>query len=160
MLILISFYYFPSRSVRYSACSVGGLLLLVGLAVLSWIDQDDGRHSFGHSGGTQSFLLPIKNLRKNSYSGKSDSSQKLLLIKVLSLSFSRIHMPLCSFAASHVHPHKCLLADKSRVSCWIRCFIFLRFNLILKNSIKVSCSNLDRRISYHFEFRVGILFHL
>lgn len=60
MLILISFYYFPSRSVRYSACSVGGLLLLVGLSVLSWIDQDDGRHSFGHSGGTQSFLLPIK----------------------------------------------------------------------------------------------------
>ncbi|XP_020082017.1 cationic amino acid transporter 2, vacuolar-like [Ananas comosus] len=43
-------------SVRYSACSVGGLLLLLGLSVLSWIDQDDGRHSFGHSGG---FICPF-----------------------------------------------------------------------------------------------------
>ncbi|XP_044396107.1 cationic amino acid transporter 2, vacuolar-like [Triticum aestivum] len=33
-------------------CVFGGLLLLAGLGMLSWIDQDDGRHSFGHSGGT------------------------------------------------------------------------------------------------------------
>lgn len=38
--------------VRYLACSIGGLLVLGGLVVLSWIDQDDGRHKFGHAGGT------------------------------------------------------------------------------------------------------------
>ncbi|XP_010909913.1 cationic amino acid transporter 2, vacuolar [Elaeis guineensis] len=42
--------------VRYSACFVGGLLLLGGLVILSWIDQDDGRHSFGHAGG---FICPF-----------------------------------------------------------------------------------------------------
>ncbi|CAL9224701.1 unnamed protein product [Arabidopsis halleri] len=41
---------------RYSLCGVGGLLLLVGLIVLSCIDQDDARHSFGHSGG---FICPF-----------------------------------------------------------------------------------------------------
>ncbi|XP_072987549.1 cationic amino acid transporter 2, vacuolar [Typha latifolia] len=42
--------------IRYSACFVGGLLILFGLGVLSWIDQDDGRHSFGHAGG---FICPF-----------------------------------------------------------------------------------------------------
>ncbi|KAL6622665.1 hypothetical protein ACP70R_032544 [Stipagrostis hirtigluma subsp. patula] len=37
-------------------CVFGGLLLLTGLGVLCWIDQDDGRHSFGHSGG---FICPF-----------------------------------------------------------------------------------------------------
>ncbi|KAL6643730.1 hypothetical protein ACP70R_018496 [Stipagrostis hirtigluma subsp. patula] len=37
-------------------CVFGGLLLLAGLGVLCWIDQDDGRHSFGHSGG---FICPF-----------------------------------------------------------------------------------------------------
>ncbi|KAG7548210.1 Cationic amino acid transporter C-terminal [Arabidopsis suecica] len=41
---------------RYSLCGVGGLFLLVGLIVLSCIDQDDARHSFGHSGG---FICPF-----------------------------------------------------------------------------------------------------
>jgi cationic amino acid transporter 1 len=41
---------------RYFMCVVGGLLLLAGLGVLSYIDQDDGRHSFGHTGG---FICPF-----------------------------------------------------------------------------------------------------
>ncbi|XP_078148136.1 cationic amino acid transporter 3, mitochondrial-like isoform X1 [Carex rostrata] len=35
---------------KYFGCVAGGLLLLTGLGVLSYIDQDDGRHSFGHTG--------------------------------------------------------------------------------------------------------------
>jgi solute carrier family 7 (cationic amino acid transporter), member 1 len=31
---------------------MGAVLLVAGLSVLSWIEQDDGRHSFGHAGGT------------------------------------------------------------------------------------------------------------
>ncbi|CAL4904959.1 unnamed protein product [Urochloa decumbens] len=42
--------------VRCFVCAFGGLLLLTGLAVLCWIDQDGGRHSFGHSGG---FICPF-----------------------------------------------------------------------------------------------------
>uniref|UniRef100_A0A1D1YMZ4 Cationic amino acid transporter 2, vacuolar n=1 Tax=Anthurium amnicola TaxID=1678845 RepID=A0A1D1YMZ4_9ARAE len=45
--------------VRFSTCAVGGLLLLFGLGVLSWIDQDDGRHSFGYSGGFICPLVPL-----------------------------------------------------------------------------------------------------
>ncbi|KAG6427879.1 hypothetical protein SASPL_112126 [Salvia splendens] len=41
---------------RYSLCGVGGVLLLSGLIVLTWIDQDDARHSFGHTGG---FICPF-----------------------------------------------------------------------------------------------------
>lgn len=41
---------------QYFACSVGGLLLLGGLSVLSFIKQDDARHSFGHAGG---FICPF-----------------------------------------------------------------------------------------------------
>jgi cationic amino acid transporter 1 len=35
----------------YPLCGVGGCLLLAGLIALSSIDQDDARHTFGHSGG-------------------------------------------------------------------------------------------------------------
>uniref|UniRef100_A0A0E0MPR5 Cationic amino acid transporter C-terminal domain-containing protein n=1 Tax=Oryza punctata TaxID=4537 RepID=A0A0E0MPR5_ORYPU len=41
---------------RCIVCVFGGLLLLAGLGVLCYIDQDDGRHSFGHSGG---FICPF-----------------------------------------------------------------------------------------------------
>ncbi|KAF5186237.1 Cationic amino acid transporter 2, vacuolar [Thalictrum thalictroides] len=41
---------------RISVCGVGGVLLLSGLIILYRIDQDDARHSFGHSGG---FLCPF-----------------------------------------------------------------------------------------------------
>ncbi|XP_078430842.1 cationic amino acid transporter 3, mitochondrial-like [Wolffia australiana] len=51
----VSAAFLPSL-VRYTACVAGGLLLLFGLAVLSWIDQDDARHSFGHAGG---FICPF-----------------------------------------------------------------------------------------------------
>ncbi|KAK8963661.1 Cationic amino acid transporter 2, vacuolar [Platanthera guangdongensis] len=40
----------------YSACSLGTLLFLAGLLVLSWIEQDGDRHSFGHAGG---FICPL-----------------------------------------------------------------------------------------------------
>lgn len=42
---------------RFSLCGIGGALLLTGLVVLSCIDQDDTRHSFGHSGGM--FLMQL-----------------------------------------------------------------------------------------------------
>ncbi|KAL3632671.1 Carnitine O-acetyltransferase mitochondrial [Castilleja foliolosa] len=41
---------------RYSLCGIGGILLLSGLALLTWIDQDDARHNFGHTGG---FICPF-----------------------------------------------------------------------------------------------------
>ncbi|XP_043701896.1 cationic amino acid transporter 3, mitochondrial-like isoform X1 [Telopea speciosissima] len=41
---------------RFTLCGVGGALTLCGLIVLSWIDQDDARHSFGHTGG---FICPF-----------------------------------------------------------------------------------------------------
>ncbi|XP_073005979.1 cationic amino acid transporter 2, vacuolar-like isoform X1 [Typha latifolia] len=56
--------------ISYLACSVGGLLLLAGLGVLSWIDQDNGRHSFGYSGGfICPFIpfLPIMSILINTY---------------------------------------------------------------------------------------------
>ncbi|KAL6637205.1 hypothetical protein ACP70R_024777 [Stipagrostis hirtigluma subsp. patula] len=43
----------------FIGCVVGALLLLAGLCVLSWIDQDDGRHSFGHSGGFMCPFVPL-----------------------------------------------------------------------------------------------------
>ncbi|KAK4581410.1 hypothetical protein RGQ29_024885 [Quercus rubra] len=43
-------------SLRFSLCGVGGTLLLSGLIVLTCIDQDDARHSFGHTGG---FICPF-----------------------------------------------------------------------------------------------------
>ncbi|XP_065852822.1 cationic amino acid transporter 2, vacuolar-like [Euphorbia lathyris] len=44
------------RPFRFTLCGVGGLLLLFGLGVLTCIEQDDARHSFGHSGG---FICPF-----------------------------------------------------------------------------------------------------
>ncbi|KAA8518359.1 hypothetical protein F0562_015758 [Nyssa sinensis] len=41
---------------RFTLCGIGGILLLSGLVVLNCIDQDDARHSFGHSGG---FICPF-----------------------------------------------------------------------------------------------------
>ncbi|XP_009343029.2 cationic amino acid transporter 2, vacuolar [Pyrus x bretschneideri] len=41
---------------RYTFCGGGGILLLLGLIVLTCIDQDDARHTFGHTGG---FLCPF-----------------------------------------------------------------------------------------------------
>ncbi|KAI4381601.1 hypothetical protein MLD38_007661 [Melastoma candidum] len=46
-------------SLRFSLCGVGGTLLLSGLVVLTSIDQDEGRHSFGHSGGFICPLVPL-----------------------------------------------------------------------------------------------------
>lgn len=40
-------------------CIIGIVLLLAGLCALSWIDQDDGRHSFGHSGGFTCPFVPV-----------------------------------------------------------------------------------------------------
>ncbi|CAI9765722.1 unnamed protein product [Fraxinus pennsylvanica] len=42
-------------SLRFTLCGIGGILLLSGLVLLTWIDQDDARHNFGHSGG---FICP------------------------------------------------------------------------------------------------------
>lgn len=41
---------------RFIVCGLGGLLLLSGFVVLTCIDQDDARHSFGHTGG---FICPF-----------------------------------------------------------------------------------------------------
>uniref|UniRef100_A0A7N1A6W2 Cationic amino acid transporter C-terminal domain-containing protein n=1 Tax=Kalanchoe fedtschenkoi TaxID=63787 RepID=A0A7N1A6W2_KALFE len=43
-------------TLRYTLCGVGGALLLFGLVVLTCIDQDDARHTFGHTGG---FICPF-----------------------------------------------------------------------------------------------------
>uniref|UniRef100_A0ACD5WA57 Uncharacterized protein n=1 Tax=Avena sativa TaxID=4498 RepID=A0ACD5WA57_AVESA len=40
-------------------CTIGGLLLIAGLGVLCWINQDDGSHSFGHSGGFRCPFVPF-----------------------------------------------------------------------------------------------------
>nr|GEU34055.1 cationic amino acid transporter 2, vacuolar-like [Tanacetum cinerariifolium] len=55
---------------RLTVCGIGGLLLLFGLGVLTSIDQDDARHSFGHSGGficPWVPLLPILSILINTY---------------------------------------------------------------------------------------------
>ncbi|XP_047943917.1 cationic amino acid transporter 2, vacuolar-like [Salvia hispanica] len=41
---------------RYSLCGFGGVLVMSGLILLTWIDQDDARHSFGQTGG---FICPF-----------------------------------------------------------------------------------------------------
>ncbi|XP_026417996.1 cationic amino acid transporter 2, vacuolar-like [Papaver somniferum] len=61
--------YLPGTA-RYLLCGIGVSLLLCGLIVLSWIDQDNARHSFGHIGGfTCPFvpLLPIASILINVY---------------------------------------------------------------------------------------------
>ncbi|KAJ4828189.1 Carnitine O-acetyltransferase mitochondrial [Turnera subulata] len=45
--------------IRYTVCGVGGAFLLCGLVVLTCVDQDDARHSFGHSGGFICPLIPL-----------------------------------------------------------------------------------------------------
>ncbi|XXG65335.1 hypothetical protein AAC387_Pa05g3060 [Persea americana] len=50
---------FMTTPVQLSVCIVGGSLLLCGLIVLSWIDQDDGRHRFGHTGGFMCPFVPL-----------------------------------------------------------------------------------------------------
>nr|AAN17434.1 Unknown protein [Arabidopsis thaliana] len=45
--------------IRYPLCGVGGCLLLAGLIALSSIDQDDARHTFGHSGGYMCPFVPL-----------------------------------------------------------------------------------------------------
>jgi len=40
-----------SSSIRFALCGVGGTLLLSGFVFLNFMDQDDARHNFGHSGG-------------------------------------------------------------------------------------------------------------
>ncbi|KAM0980403.1 hypothetical protein COP2_013961 [Malus domestica] len=47
---------FDFSFLRYTLCGGGGILLLLGLIVLTCIDQDDARHTFGHTGG---FLCPF-----------------------------------------------------------------------------------------------------
>ncbi|GER52592.1 cationic amino acid transporter [Striga asiatica] len=42
--------------VRFALCGLGGIFLLSGLGLLTWIDQDDARHKFGHTGG---FICPF-----------------------------------------------------------------------------------------------------
>jgi hypothetical protein len=50
-LVIYSIVYLNSRFLRFTLCGVGGTLLLSGLVVLTCIEQDDARHSFGHAGG-------------------------------------------------------------------------------------------------------------
>ncbi|XP_073286797.1 cationic amino acid transporter 2, vacuolar-like [Primulina huaijiensis] len=45
-----------NSSLRYALCGIGGFLLLSGLVSLTCMDQDDARHSFGHTGG---FICPF-----------------------------------------------------------------------------------------------------
>ncbi|XP_074271060.1 cationic amino acid transporter 2, vacuolar-like [Silene latifolia] len=43
----------------FTLCAVGAALLISGLVILSCINQDDGRHSFGHTGGFICPFVPI-----------------------------------------------------------------------------------------------------
>ncbi|CAN1246087.1 Cationic amino acid transporter 4, vacuolar [Linum grandiflorum] len=49
--------YLP-RFLRFTSGTVGGGLLLCGLVILACIAQDNGRHSFGHTGGFTCPLVP------------------------------------------------------------------------------------------------------
>lgn len=55
--LLNSLFGYSIRLVRFTICGIGGALLLFGLIVLTLIEQDDARHSFGHSGGMCYFIL-------------------------------------------------------------------------------------------------------
>ncbi|XP_022154456.1 cationic amino acid transporter 4, vacuolar-like [Momordica charantia] len=50
--------YLPSIP-RFTSCGVGGVLLLGSLIVLASLDQDDTRHSFGHTGGFACPYVPF-----------------------------------------------------------------------------------------------------
>ncbi|CAN1271856.1 Cationic amino acid transporter 2, vacuolar [Linum perenne] len=50
---------YPPRFLRFTSCIVGGGLLLCGLIILACIAQDNGRHSFGHTGGFTCPLVPF-----------------------------------------------------------------------------------------------------
>uniref|UniRef100_A0A7N0VJI5 Cationic amino acid transporter C-terminal domain-containing protein n=1 Tax=Kalanchoe fedtschenkoi TaxID=63787 RepID=A0A7N0VJI5_KALFE len=55
---------------RFSLCGIGAVLIVSGLVILSCIDQDDARHSFGHAGGfTCPFVpfLPVACILVNCY---------------------------------------------------------------------------------------------
>lgn len=43
--------FFKNRPLQYFSCFIGGLFLLSGLFILSWTNQDETRHLFGHAGG-------------------------------------------------------------------------------------------------------------
>ncbi|KAK4485592.1 hypothetical protein RD792_008235 [Penstemon davidsonii] len=45
-----------NNPLRFTLCGFGGVLLSSGLIILTLIDQDDARHSFGHTGG---FICPF-----------------------------------------------------------------------------------------------------
>ncbi|KAJ7976434.1 Cationic amino acid transporter vacuolar-like [Quillaja saponaria] len=50
---------FIPSAVRYTSCGGGGLLLLCSLIVLACMDQDDRRHTFGHTGGFACPFVPF-----------------------------------------------------------------------------------------------------
>ncbi|KAL9263579.1 Cationic amino acid transporter 2, vacuolar-like protein [Drosera capensis] len=45
--------------IRFPLCAIGGGLLLSGLIVLTCIDQDEARHTFGHAGGFTCPFVPL-----------------------------------------------------------------------------------------------------
>lgn len=45
-------------------CGIGGALVLSGLVLLTWIDQDDARHSFGHAGGMHDYSSLLYSLKQ------------------------------------------------------------------------------------------------
>ncbi|XP_027349020.1 cationic amino acid transporter 4, vacuolar-like isoform X1 [Abrus precatorius] len=47
------------RTLRFTLCGVGGILLICSVIVLACIKQDETRHSFGHSGGFVCPLVPF-----------------------------------------------------------------------------------------------------
>ena len=51
IFFLSHFMYVIISSVRFTLCGVGGIVVLSGFVFLTFIDQDDARHNFGHSGG-------------------------------------------------------------------------------------------------------------
>ena len=65
MLNFRNIFHLNSSYLRFSLCGVGGTCLLSGLIVLTCIDQDDARHSFGHTGGMLAIITcAVDNLAK------------------------------------------------------------------------------------------------
>lgn len=50
--------YLP-RILRFTVCGAGGVVLLASLVVLAFMDEDDGRHNFGHTGGFACPFVPF-----------------------------------------------------------------------------------------------------